>query len=73
MASTVFPALLGVVRGAERDFHGLCGVVGVLFDVRAHLFHRRRDLLNRRCLLGRALAQLFRSYAHLLRARRDVV
>jgi hypothetical protein len=54
-------AFFGIGRGFHGDLFCLRGVFGRLFNVRAHLFHRCRHLLNRGCLLAGALAQLLSS------------
>ena len=53
-------ALLCVLGALVGDLVGLLRVVGVLLDVRDHLFHRRRSLFGRRRLRAGALGYLDR-------------
>ena len=41
-----FPAALRVSRGLHRDLFRLQRIIGVLADIRCHLFDRGRDLLG---------------------------
>ena len=66
-------AFLGIGRCLHGDLFRLRGVLGGLLDVRAHLLHGRRYLLNRGGLLAGALAQLLSRGADLLGSRRHVI
>ena len=63
---------IGILSRLARDLLGLCGIVGVLLDVRSHLFHRGRGLFGGSGLLGRALRDLFGARRQFLAARGDI-
>ena len=55
-----------------RNLLGFAGVVGILLDVRGHLFHRGGDLLGGGGLLRRALRHGFRAAAQFFAADGDI-
>ena len=56
-------AFLGILRRFVGDFVGLLRVVGVLLDVRDHLFHRGRGFFRGSRLRGSSARYLYRGSA----------